>query len=176
MLEEKGKAASGPEIYCAAKTLAERAAWDFVEEHKGEISFDLAVVNPPFVRALGPSLIWVLQTDQYSQLGVWCKSTCSSPVPTTVNISFHPAPQPLIHEVCLSPIFAHFLTHDRTPMVLSLGLLARTPQHLPRVLQGIPIRTNACDRHTQCANRKLGRRTRCCSSTRTRYRERSGRR
>ncbi|OAA55812.1 NAD dependent epimerase [Niveomyces insectorum RCEF 264] len=39
--------------YMAAKTLAERAAWDFVRsEHTPPLSFDLVTINPPY--ALGP--------------------------------------------------------------------------------------------------------------------------
>ncbi|VDB84657.1 unnamed protein product [Peniophora sp. CBMAI 1063] len=35
--------------YRASKTLAEKAAWKFVEDDKGSIGWDLTVVNPPFV-------------------------------------------------------------------------------------------------------------------------------
>lgn len=52
--ETKGKDASPIAMYRASKTLAERAAWDFVEKHKGSLPFDLVVVNPPFV--YGPVL------------------------------------------------------------------------------------------------------------------------
>ncbi|KAF8270658.1 NAD(P)-binding protein [Lactarius quietus] len=36
------------------RTLAERAAWEFVDKHKSELAWDLVVLNPPFV--FGPSL------------------------------------------------------------------------------------------------------------------------
>jgi len=49
-LKEKGKDVSAPDAYRASKTLAERAAWDFIEKEKPQ--FDLVTVNPPFV--LGP--------------------------------------------------------------------------------------------------------------------------
>jgi len=45
----KGRAAEGFLKYCASKTLAEHAAWDFVEKNKNSIGFDLVVLNPPFV-------------------------------------------------------------------------------------------------------------------------------
>lgn len=45
----QGAGATAPAKYRASKTLAERAAWAFVEEHKGEIAWDLVVLNPPFV-------------------------------------------------------------------------------------------------------------------------------
>ncbi|EIM22277.1 D-lactaldehyde dehydrogenase [Wallemia mellicola CBS 633.66] len=51
-IEEKGKDASRLDFYMASKTLAERAAWKFVEEVKP--SFDLATVEPPLV--LGPCI------------------------------------------------------------------------------------------------------------------------
>lgn len=47
---QKGAAASPMDKYCATKTLADRAAWDFIEKNKGAISFDLSTVIPPFVR------------------------------------------------------------------------------------------------------------------------------
>ncbi|KAJ7230087.1 hypothetical protein GGX14DRAFT_409928 [Mycena pura] len=41
-------------IYRASKTLAERAAWEFFNEHKGEVGWDLVVINPPYV--FGPTI------------------------------------------------------------------------------------------------------------------------
>ncbi|KAJ7675152.1 D-lactaldehyde dehydrogenase [Mycena rosella] len=51
-VNEQGRAASGAAKYQASKTLAERAAWGFVQKHKVEIAWDLSVLNPPLV--LGP--------------------------------------------------------------------------------------------------------------------------
>ena len=48
-VKEKGRAAGAPAKYRASKTLAERAAWEFYEKHKGEVGWDLVVLNPPFV-------------------------------------------------------------------------------------------------------------------------------
>ncbi|TRM58151.1 hypothetical protein BD626DRAFT_512334 [Schizophyllum amplum] len=48
-IEANGAAASAMSKYRASKTLAERAAWDFVEEHKSEIGWDLTVINPPMI-------------------------------------------------------------------------------------------------------------------------------
>lgn len=48
-VNELGSKAAGYEKYFASKTLAERAAWSFVEEHKDQISFDLATINPPYI-------------------------------------------------------------------------------------------------------------------------------
>ena len=48
---EKGRDADKMHMYRASKTLAERAAWEFVEAHKEEIAgaWDLVVINPPWV-------------------------------------------------------------------------------------------------------------------------------
>lgn len=51
-VETKGKDASPADAYRASKTLAEKAAWAFVEQNKEKISFDLVVINPPMV--MGP--------------------------------------------------------------------------------------------------------------------------
>ncbi|KAF8880900.1 hypothetical protein CPB84DRAFT_1792190 [Gymnopilus junonius] len=53
-VEEKGADAPPMVIYRASKTLAEKSAWQFVEEHKSELKWDLAVINPPFV--FGPPI------------------------------------------------------------------------------------------------------------------------
>jgi len=38
------------------ETLAEKAAWEFIAAHKSEISWDLVVINPPWL--FGASLIF----------------------------------------------------------------------------------------------------------------------
>ncbi|KAH6904344.1 D-lactaldehyde dehydrogenase [Coprinopsis sp. MPI-PUGE-AT-0042] len=59
-VEEKGDAANPGIVYCASKTLAERAerfpqaAWSFIDKNKNGISWDLAVVNPSLV--FGPPI------------------------------------------------------------------------------------------------------------------------
>ena len=40
--------------YLASKTLAEKAAWEFVEKNKGKLAWDLVVLNPPYV--FGPAI------------------------------------------------------------------------------------------------------------------------
>ncbi|PWN34163.1 NAD(P)-binding protein [Meira miltonrushii] len=68
--EQEGNAQS-PAInaYRASKTLAERAAWDFVEANKP--SFDLATINPPLV--LGPIIHQVNSPDSLntSAANIW---------------------------------------------------------------------------------------------------------
>ncbi|KAI0777492.1 NAD-P-binding protein [Trametes elegans] len=56
LVEEKGRDASPLSKYSASKTLAERRAWAFVEENKGTLPWDFAVVNPPWV--FGTVLGW----------------------------------------------------------------------------------------------------------------------
>jgi nucleoside-diphosphate-sugar epimerase len=53
-VKTKGSEVGSVGIYLASKTLAEKAAWEFVATHKSEISWDLVVINPPLV--FGPSL------------------------------------------------------------------------------------------------------------------------
>ncbi|KAF8875091.1 hypothetical protein CPB84DRAFT_1966828 [Gymnopilus junonius] len=54
IVQEKGRDAPPMMKYKASKTLAEKAAWDFYNQHKNEVQWDLVVLHPPFV--LGPSL------------------------------------------------------------------------------------------------------------------------
>jgi len=48
-IKEKGRSAPQADKYRASKALAERAAWKWIDDHKGQVGFDLAVMNPPFV-------------------------------------------------------------------------------------------------------------------------------
>ena len=48
-VETKGSGAGPILIYLASKTLAERAAWEFVAKHKAELKWDLVVLNPPWI-------------------------------------------------------------------------------------------------------------------------------
>ena len=48
-VKTKGSAVGPDVIYLASKTLAEKAAWDFVAAHKSEIAWDLVALNPPFI-------------------------------------------------------------------------------------------------------------------------------
>ncbi|THH17591.1 hypothetical protein EW146_g3264 [Bondarzewia mesenterica] len=53
-VKEKGRNAQLISMYRASKTLAEKAAWEFVEKNKSSIGWDLVVLNPPFV--FGPPI------------------------------------------------------------------------------------------------------------------------
>jgi nucleoside-diphosphate-sugar epimerase len=48
-VKTQGTAAGAFALYSASKTLAERAAWEFVAEHKSEISWDLVAINPVYI-------------------------------------------------------------------------------------------------------------------------------
>lgn len=53
-IEQNGANAKPESGYRASKTISERAAWKFVEDHKSNINWDLAVINPPVV--FGPCI------------------------------------------------------------------------------------------------------------------------
>ncbi|GAA5860946.1 hypothetical protein JCM8547_003897 [Rhodosporidiobolus lusitaniae] len=59
-VEKKGKDVDPSQAYRASKTLAERAAWEFVEEEKP--GFDIATVNPPLI--FGPIVHEVPSADK----------------------------------------------------------------------------------------------------------------
>jgi nucleoside-diphosphate-sugar epimerase len=48
-VKTKGSAAGPYSLYMASKTLAEKAAWEFVAEHQSEISWDLVSINPAYI-------------------------------------------------------------------------------------------------------------------------------
>lgn len=58
-VEEKGKDVDGGQAYRASKTLAERAAWKFVETEKPQ--FDIVTVQPPLI--FGPVIHQVASPD-----------------------------------------------------------------------------------------------------------------
>lgn len=53
-VETKGAAAAPLNKYWASKTLAERAAWDFWNNHREEVEWDLVALHPAYV--FGPTL------------------------------------------------------------------------------------------------------------------------
>lgn len=53
-IEEQGSKAPPGDKYNASKSLAERAAWDFIQENKSDVKFDLVTINPPFI--WGPTM------------------------------------------------------------------------------------------------------------------------
>ncbi|KZV61697.1 D-lactaldehyde dehydrogenase [Peniophora sp. CONT] len=77
IVQEKGKDADGASKYGASKTLAEKAAWALIEEHKP--TWDLAVLNPPFI--WGPPIHDVQSADKLntSQKMLFDILTCAWP-------------------------------------------------------------------------------------------------
>jgi len=59
-VEKKGKDVEPSQAYRASKTLAERAAWDFLEKEKP--SFDICTANPPLI--FGPIIHQVSSPDK----------------------------------------------------------------------------------------------------------------
>lgn len=64
-VEEKGRKAPNGDKYSASKTLAEKAAWKFVEENEGGLGFDLSVINPPYI--FGPLIHEMKSVDALNQ-------------------------------------------------------------------------------------------------------------
>ncbi len=69
--ETLGTDAHPGDKYLASKTLAERAAWEFVKTHRDEVNFDLVALNPPYVH--GPTLHEVTKPENLntSLAGLW---------------------------------------------------------------------------------------------------------
>jgi nucleoside-diphosphate-sugar epimerase len=59
-VKTEGSAVLPAMIYQASKTLAEKAAWEFVVAHKSEISWDLVAINPPWVFGASLSFFAIL--------------------------------------------------------------------------------------------------------------------
>ncbi|KAL0958148.1 hypothetical protein HGRIS_000315 [Hohenbuehelia grisea] len=49
IVEKEGRLAPNMAKYRASKTLAEKAAWHFIQSHSDQIAWDLVALNPPFV-------------------------------------------------------------------------------------------------------------------------------
>ena len=64
-VKAQGRDAPALAKYRASKTLAERAAWAWWEEHKVALGWDLVVLNPPFV--FGPTLHEVAAPEQLNE-------------------------------------------------------------------------------------------------------------
>ena len=80
-VKSKGAGAGPVLIYLASKTLAERAAWEFVDAHKAELTWDLVALNPPF--------IFGVRSTEYSSLYAPTDDTqpSLSPAPTINDIN-----------------------------------------------------------------------------------------
>ena len=68
-VEAQGSGAASLDKYRASKVLAERAAWAWMEEHKGEARFDMAVVLPAGV--FGPTFCFESLADLTGSMQFW---------------------------------------------------------------------------------------------------------
>jgi len=62
---EKGRKASALVKYIASKTWAERLAWEWTEQHSGEMKFDIVTLTPPYV--FGPFIHDVESPEKLNQ-------------------------------------------------------------------------------------------------------------
>jgi nucleoside-diphosphate-sugar epimerase len=62
-VKTQGSAAGPYTLYMASKTLAEKAAWEFVAEHKSEISWDLVSMNPAYIFGVKFSSVFQVPCD-----------------------------------------------------------------------------------------------------------------
>ena len=59
-VKAKGSDADPFTVYMASKTLAEKAAWEFVDANKSKISWDLVAINPPWIFGVRSLLFYYL--------------------------------------------------------------------------------------------------------------------
>ena len=64
-VREKGHRAGQRIKYRASKTMAERAAWEFVERNREKVVWDLVVLHPPLV--IGPAIHDVNRPEELSE-------------------------------------------------------------------------------------------------------------
>ncbi|KAF8305794.1 NAD(P)-binding protein [Clavulina sp. PMI_390] len=64
-IEKLGRDAAPGDKYRGSKTLAEKAAWEFMESNKEAIKFDLATMNPPYI--FGPLIQELSGVDKLNE-------------------------------------------------------------------------------------------------------------
>ncbi|KAF8873077.1 D-lactaldehyde dehydrogenase [Infundibulicybe gibba] len=83
-VERLGDKISTNSAYRASKTLAEKAAWKFCEDHKHEIGWDLVSINPPFL--YGPGIHDVSTPDSLnSTANEWYRSLLEDGYPNSLT-------------------------------------------------------------------------------------------
>jgi hypothetical protein len=92
-VKTKGSEAGPVATYLASKTLAEKAAWEFVAAHRSEISWDLVAINPPLVFGASPffasfSLAAEVSTHTYSLRSAPRRQSMTS-IPLSVKSMTH---------------------------------------------------------------------------------------
>ncbi|KAJ3770732.1 D-lactaldehyde dehydrogenase [Lentinula raphanica] len=71
--EQKGKNAHPLDMYAASKTISEKSAWQFVQEHTSELKWDLTVLTPPWI--FGPPLHKVASLENLNSSNMyWYKA------------------------------------------------------------------------------------------------------
>lgn len=88
LVEREGKKAPGMHKYMASKTLAERAAWKFVEDEEkkqnGKLGWDLVTINPPMV--YGPTMHQVKSLSAINtSIGVFYSSLSNPDIHNSVE-------------------------------------------------------------------------------------------
>ncbi|KAF8873079.1 D-lactaldehyde dehydrogenase [Infundibulicybe gibba] len=82
-LERLGDKISTGSAYRASKTLAEKAAWKFCEDHKHEVGWDLVSINPPFI--YGPCIHDVSTPDSLNATAnEWYRSLLEEGYPDSI--------------------------------------------------------------------------------------------
>jgi len=83
-VRELGNKSSAATMYRASKTLAEKAAWEFYEQHKSHIKWDLIVINPPWV--FGPTIQEVTSPSSLtSSMQIWYHIVVTGSDPKTIE-------------------------------------------------------------------------------------------
>ncbi|OSD04811.1 NAD-P-binding protein [Trametes coccinea BRFM310] len=90
-VEEKVRGASQLAKYRASKIFAEKSAWEYYESNKGKLSWDLAVVNPPWVfgpviHQVGQSLLEGLNASNKVLFGALTQGAYSLPPHCWVDV------------------------------------------------------------------------------------------
>ncbi|KAF8601878.1 hypothetical protein BDV93DRAFT_558051 [Ceratobasidium sp. AG-I] len=103
-VKEKGDKAEPMELYIASKTLAEKAAWKYVDDNRDKIGFDLVTVNPSYI--LGAPINAVSSRDELTSTNM-AFSTIRTPRPdselTETALSFiHVEDMATLHSVSFS--------------------------------------------------------------------------
>ncbi|KAF8601895.1 NAD-P-binding protein [Ceratobasidium sp. AG-I] len=80
VVKEKGDKATPTELYTASKTLAEKAAWKFVDDNRDEINFDLVAMLPSYI--LGAPIKVVDSRDELTSTNI-VLSTIRTPRPNS---------------------------------------------------------------------------------------------
>lgn len=108
VIKEKGDKSAPGELYTASKTLAEKAAWQFMDDNKGRINFDLVAVNPSYI--LGTPINAITSRDDLTSTNM-VFSTIRTPRPdsellNTVYPFIHAKDMAALHSTAFSRLDA----------------------------------------------------------------------